>query len=272
MFGRQNYYRGKTVLITGGAAGLGRLMAERMAAQGARLVLWDINETALASAKQEVVGSAGPCATYVCDVSDASSVKQVAERVLAEVGPVDILINNAGVVSGKLLLELSERDIQRTFGVNTLALFWTTRAFLPGMLQRGKGHVVTIASAAGLVATVRQTDYAASKHAAVGFDEALRCELHYLGKTQILTTVVCPYYVATGMFDGAKASSPLLPVADPARVAEQIVGGISRGKRRMFLPPLVAGSYLGRVLSTSLFDASMRVLGISHSMDEFRGR
>ena len=272
MFGKQNYYRGKTVLITGGAAGLGRLMAQRMAAQGARLVLWDINEAALASAKSEVLGSAGVCATYVCDVSDPTSVQQQAARVIHEVGPVDILINNAGVVSGKLLLELSERDIQRTFGVNALALFWTTRAFLPGMLERGAGHVVTIASAAGVVATVRQTDYAASKHAAVGFDEALRCELHHLGHTQILTTVVCPYYVATGMFDGAKPSSPFLPVADPAHVADQIVDGIRRGRRRMFLPPLVAGSYLGRVLSTSLFDASMRMLGVSHSMDEFRGR
>jgi all-trans-retinol dehydrogenase (NAD+) len=271
MWTKPNYYRGKNVLITGAGAGLGRLMAERIAAQAGRVVLWDINEAALASAQRDLHNAGGACATYRCDVSSPDDVKQVAERVLAEHGPVDILINNAGVVSGKLLLELTEHDIQRTFGVNSLALFWTTRAFLPAMLERGSGHVVTIASAAGLVATVRQTDYAASKHAAVGFDEALRCELHHLGQTQILTTLVCPYYVATGMFDGAKASSPFLPVAEPERVAEQIVDGISRGRRRMFLPPFVAGSYLGRVLSTSLFDASMRVLGVSKSMDEFRG-
>lgn len=271
MWSKPNYYRGKTVLITGGAAGLGRLMAERIAAEGGRLVLWDVNEAALATTQRDLSKLGAVCATYRCDVSSADDVQQVAARVLAEHGTVDILINNAGVVSGKLLLELTEREIQRTFGVNSLALFWTTRAFLPGMMQRGSGHVVTIASAAGLVATVRQTDYAASKHAAVGFDEALRCELHYLGHSQILTTVVCPYYVATGMFDGAKAASPLLPVAEPERVAEQIVDGIRRGRRRMFLPPLVAGSYLGRVLSTSLFDASMRVLGVTKSMDEFRG-
>ena len=84
--------------------------------------------------------------------------------------------------------------------------------------------------------------------------------------------MVCPYYIATGMFEGARASSPLLPVADPDRTATQIVEGISRQRRRLFLPPLVAVSYLGRLMSTSLFDASMRLLGVSHSMDDFKGR
>lgn len=263
-----DYYRGKSVLITGAARGLGQLMAQRMAALGARVVLWDLDEAALGRVQAQLPGSAA----YACDVSDVGAVQSVAARVLAEQGPIDILINNAGIISGKLLLELTERDIQRTFGVNALALFWTTRAFLPGMIERGRGHVVTIASAAGLVATVRQTDYAASKHAAVGFDEALRCELRYLGHTQILTTVVCPYYVSTGMFDGAKASSPFLPVAEPEGIADQIVDGVARGKRRMFLPPFVAGSYLARVLNTSLFDASMRLLGVTRSMDDFRAR
>jgi all-trans-retinol dehydrogenase (NAD+) len=140
------------------------------------------------------------------------------------------------------------------------------------MMERGAGHVVTIASAAGLTATVRQSDYAASKHAAVGFDESLRCELRYLGYDDIRTTVVCPYYIATGMFEGAKPSSPLLPVASPERTASQIVDSIARGRRRLFLPPLLALSYLGRLLTTDLFDASMRTLGVPRSMDAFTGR
>jgi all-trans-retinol dehydrogenase (NAD+) len=266
------YYQGKRVLITGAASGLGRLMAERMGGLGAELVLWDVNEAALDGCLRVLVSQGVRATRYVCDVSKASAVEEVARRVLDELGPVDVLVNNAGVVSGRLLLELAPRDIERTFGVNTLALFWTTQAFLPAMIERGAGHIVTIASAAGLVATVRQTDYAASKHAALGFDEALRRELHYLGHSGIITTVVCPYYVATGMFDGAKASSPFLPVAAPERVADQIVAGVAALKRRMFLPPLVAGSYLARVFSTSLLDASMRMLGVSRSMDEFRGR
>src|SRR5207249_2932649 len=92
---------------------------------------------------------------------------------LRDVGPIDILVNNAGVVSGRTLLEARDDDILRTFDVNTLALFWTTRAFLPAMLERGTGHVVTIASAAGLVGTSRLVDYCASKHAAVGVDRSM---------------------------------------------------------------------------------------------------
>lgn len=271
MTSKNDYYRGKRVLITGGAAGLGQLMARLIAAQGGELVLWDVNETGLAATSADLNSAGHKCTTYVVDVSSAEKVKAAGERVLKELGPVDILINNAGVISGKFLLELSDRDILRTFGVNTLALFWTTRAFLPAMIERKRGHVVTIASAAGLVATVKQTDYAASKHAAVGFDESLRCELRHLGHQDILTTVVCPYYIATGMFDGAKASSPLLPVANPSRVAQQVVDAISKGRRRLFLPPVVAGAYLGRVLNTSLFDAAVRLLGVNRSMDDFKG-
>lgn len=271
MFEKSDYYRAKRVLITGGALGLGRHMARLIAVKGAELVLWDVNEAALSETKAELSIAGYKCTTYVVDVSKAEHVKRAAERVKSELGPVDILINNAGVISGKFLLDLTDRDIERTFGVNSLALFWTTRAFLPGMIARKTGHIVTIASAAGLVATVRQTDYAASKHAAVGFDEALRCELHYQGHADILTTVVCPYYIATGMFDGAKASSPLLPVADAQRTARQIVDGISRGQRRLFLPPAVAVSYVGRVLTTSLFDRAVRLLGVNRSMDNFRG-
>src|SRR5207247_8346795 len=137
-----------------------------------------------------------------------------------------ILINNAGVVSGKGLLEISEEAIQRTFDVNTLALFWTTRAFLPGMIARDRGHVVTIASAAGIVGTSRLVDYCASKHAAVGFNEALRLELKRQGN-KVVTTVVCPFYISTGMFEGVKTRFPLLlPILEPQKVADRIVDAI----------------------------------------------
>ena len=119
-----------------------------------------------------------------------------------EVGPVDVLVNNAGVISGQLLSELTDEAIERTLAVNTLALFWCTRAFLPAMVERRRGHVVTLASAAGLVGVVRQTDYSASKHAAVGFAESLRFELRRYAP-EVHTTLVCPFYINTGMFDGA---------------------------------------------------------------------
>ena len=85
-------------------------------------------------------------------------------------GLVDILINNAGIVSGQSLLEIEDEKIEATFGVNTLSLFWTAKAFLPAMVERNHGHIVTIASSAGLVGVSKLTDYCASKWAAVGFE------------------------------------------------------------------------------------------------------
>jgi all-trans-retinol dehydrogenase (NAD+) len=185
---------------------------------------------------------------------------------------VDVLINNAGVVSGSPLLEIPDEQIERTMAVNALSLFWTTKAFLPAMIEQQRGHVVTIASAAGLVGTARQTDYAASKHAAVGFDEALRCELRHLGHRRILTTVVCPFYISTGMFEGVKSGSFLLPILSPEDATDRIVAAIEKGRRRLFMPSTVPLTYLLRLFPTAVFDWWMRVLGVARSMDEFKGR
>lgn len=115
----------------------------------------------------------------------------------------DILINNAGIVSGKNMLQLSEGQIRRCLEVNTVALHWTVQRLLPSMLRKNKGHVVTIASLAGLVGTPGLMDYNASKFGAVGFNEALRAELTKV-KSQVRTTLICPSFIDTGMFTGVK--------------------------------------------------------------------
>ncbi|HEY2385439.1 MAG TPA: SDR family oxidoreductase [Candidatus Binatia bacterium] len=265
-------FRDSTVLLTGAASGLGLLMARQMGAEGARLVLWDVNAAGLDSARAELQRSGVQVATYTCDLSDRDAIAATAARTLAEQGPVDILVNNAGIVSGKTLLDASDADIERTFAVNSLALFWTTRAFLPGMLARNRGHIVTIASAAGIVGTAKLVDYCASKHAAVGFDEALRLELRR-ERRPIVTTVVCPFYVSTGMFTGVRTRfSWLLPILEPAYAVKRILHGIRQNQRRIIMPRLVALTYLGRLMPVAAFDALMEFLGVSRSMDEFRGR
>ena len=262
----------KSVLITGAASGIGRLMAIRAGAEGARLVLWDVNPQGLAATAAELEKQGRKVATYVCNLTDRRAIADAASRTLQETGPVDILINNAGVVSGKTLLEASENDIQRTFDVNVLALFWTTRAFLPAMLERGSGHIVTIASAAGIVGTSRLIDYCASKHAAVGFDEALRLELKREG-SKVLTTVVCPFYISTGMFEGVKTRFPLLlPILKPERVADRIIAAIRKNRRRVILPRFVYTTWIARLLPIPAFDAMMDFFGVNKSMDEFTGR
>lgn len=262
---------GSKVLITGAGSGIGRLIASKTADRGAHTILWDIDAAALETLAEDLRQYGQPCSVHVCDVSDREAVRATAERVLRESGSIDILVNNAGVVSGKPLLELSDDAIEKTFAINTLALFWTTRAFLPAMIGQEQGHIVTIASAAGIAGTARLTDYCASKHAAVGFDEALRAELRHLGHP-IRTTVVCPYYIATGMFEGVRSKSILLPILDPEPAAERIVRAIEKDRARLFMPWTVPFGYLFRLFPTSVFDAVMRWLGISHSMDRFTGR
>ena len=187
-------------------------------------------------------------------------------------GPVDILVNNAGVVSGRALLELSDEQIEQTFRVNTLALFWVTRAFLPAMIERACGHIVVVASAAGLIGSPRETDYAASKHAAVGFTESLRLELRRSGPT-LRTTTVCPFYIDTGMFAGVKTRFPrLLPILREDDVVEAIIDAVQFDKPMVQLPWMVRALPAMRLLPVSAFDRLAEFFGLTTSMDEFRGR
>ncbi len=265
-------FRDRNVLITGAASGIGRLLAERMAAGGGRLILWDIDEPGLDAAETAIVKSGGRCAVYRCDVSKRDDVYAGARQVLDSHGPVDILINNAGVVTGKLLLEASDDAIERSFAVNALAHFWIVRAFLPAMLERDSGHIVAVASAAGLVGAPRLTDYCASKFAAVGFDESLRLELRQL-ESAVKTTVVCPFFVKTGMFEGVKTRFPwLLPILTPEYVAGRIAQAIRRDRRRLILPRFAHVAPPLKALPPAAFDPLLKFFGVTQSMDEFRGR
>jgi all-trans-retinol dehydrogenase (NAD+) len=269
---RTSHFSGRNVLVTGAASGIGRLMAQYFAADGADLILWDRESDGLESLRSELASAERRVWSFVVDLTDREAIRATAQRCLDECGPVDVLVNNAGVVSGQTLLEISDEQIDRTFAVNTLALFWTARAFLPSMLKRNSGRIVTLASAAGLVGSGRLTDYCASKFAAVGFDESLRLELARVGSA-VRTTVVCPYYISTGMFAGVKTRfSWLLPIMTPEYAARRIVDAVRRGEARVIMPRFVYASFVARALPIRVFDALMAFFGISRSMDEFKGR
>jgi all-trans-retinol dehydrogenase (NAD+) len=207
-----------------------------------------------------------------CDVSDRAAVYRTAGQLEAELGPVDILINNAGVVSGSALLDTPDEKIINTFNVNTLALFWTARAFLPGMLKRDSGHLVTIASAAGIIGITGLVDYSASKFAAFGYHEALAMELRR-SRSAVKTTLVCPYYVDTGMFAGVKTRFPLiLPILKREAAARRIVGAVLKNKRLLIMPPVIYSVFLLRLLPGFIFDGVVNFLGVNHTMDDFTGR
>lgn len=260
---------GAHILITGGASGLGRRMALAAARRGGTLTLWDLSHTGLEAVAGEIERFGPRAETAVVDVSNRSAVYQAAERLST---PVDVLVNNAGVVSGQSLLEIPDEKIERSFAVNALSLFWTTRALLPGMIDRRRGHIVTIASAGGLIGVPRLTDYCATKWAAVGFDESLRMELRKRAPS-IRTTVACPFYIATGMFEGAKSRfSFLLPILDEETAAERILRAIESDKRKLLMPAMVRTIAWARLLPVSWFDAIADFMGINASMDEFVGR
>jgi all-trans-retinol dehydrogenase (NAD+) len=259
---------GSTVLITGGGSGLGRRMAMDASRRGARVVIWDVSADGGRNVRDEIRSAGGVAETQTVNVADKEAVQAAA----AAAGPVDVLINNAGVVTGKLLLAAADEDIERTFNVNVLALYWVTRAFLPGMAARGRGTVVTVASAAGLVGVARQTDYSASKFAAFGFSESLRAELR-AGRTGVSTLVVCPYYIDTGMFDGVRTRFPrLLPILEEEAVAARVLDAVESGRQKLVLPPLVNLVPAARLLPVGAFDRLMDTLGINRTMDRFTGR
>lgn len=263
---------GRNALITGGTSGIGRLMALKMASLGANVAVYGRSGERLEAITDEIRRDTGGVARgFVCDVSDRERVYEAAGEVDAALGPVDILVNNAGVVFGKRLLELADEEIEATMAANVLGLYWVTRSILPQMISGG--HIATIASVAGMVGVSKQTDYSASKHAARGFAESLRMELARDGRHEIKTTLVNPYFVDTGMFEGVKTPFPrLLPILKPEDVANRAVEAIARDKTELTMPPLARLLPALRILPTPLFDRVVERFGVNSSMEDFAGR
>jgi all-trans-retinol dehydrogenase (NAD+) len=243
-----------------------------------RIVLWDRNLDGSNETKRKI----GSAVEVLVDRVDVSSPRDVikASKNLKEV---DVLINNAGVVTGKYLLDMTDDEIQRTMSTNSLAHFWTTRAFLPYMLRRGdECAVVTVSSLMGQMSGCKLTDYCASKHAANGFHKALRLELRALCKSSVVhTMLVCPYVIDTGMFSGAFEGSGkpwfmrigLFPKLKSQFVAKTIIQNLESRSHLVVLPWYFR--YVPPVLHlfpASLMDWIEEFAGGRIGMNEFRGR
>jgi len=257
------------ILITGAGSGLGQLMSVEFAELGAKIVAFDINEDGLKKTKSLVEATGSKCFTYNVDISVKENIYNAAQRVKNEVGAVYMLINNAGIVGGKNFLEISDEQIERTMNVNAMSHIWAAKAFLPDMIERNHGHIVSIASLAGLVGVNKLTDYCASKFTAVGFEESLRLELFALGYDNVHSTIVCPWYINTGMFDGVKATLPLL---DPKWACERIVDAVLRNQMFLIIPRFFYFMiFLKSILPTWSGKCLVSILGADKSMDEFVG-
>jgi all-trans-retinol dehydrogenase (NAD+) len=262
----------KLILITGGASGIGRLMAFDFARRGGRIVVWDLNPRALEQLEEDAKAEGLAITGMICDVSGREEVYKTARTLTEKYGPVEILVNNAGVVSGKTIMETPDEKIIRSLNVNVFALFWTVKAFLPLMLERNSGHIVTIASAAGIIGVKGLADYSAGKFAAVGFDESLRMELNSR-KSKVRTTVVCPFFIDTGMFEGVRTRFPLLlPILKSGYAAKRIVKAVLKNKKRLIMPRFVWTVNLLRLFPPGVLDWAADFFGINKAMDEFKGR
>lgn len=228
---------GEIVLITGSGSGIGRLTALEFAKLQSILVLWDINKDGIEETAEDCRKLGAKAFTYVVDCSKRSEIYAAAEKVKTNIGDVDILINNAGVVFGLEFLELQDHQIEKTFEVNILAHFWTTKSFLPAMMKKNRGHIATVASVCGHLGLTYMVDYCSSKFGAVGFHECMTVELAGLGKDGIKTSCLCPVFVNTGFVQSP--STRLWPVLTPEYVAKCFVDGILTNKKMIIVPSSV---------------------------------
>src|SRR5919198_384295 len=188
---------GKVAVITGGASGIGKGTALAMARRGTNVVIADVNDRRLEETHAELATLGGRVLTVHCDVSKEADMQRLAQVALIEMGHVDILMNNAGVVLRGALEEIAIADWEWSFGVNVLGVIHGIRVFLPHMIARGSGYIINTASIAGLVAlTGEGAPYIASKFAVVGLSEALAL---YARPKGIGVSVLCPGGVETNL-------------------------------------------------------------------------
>jgi short-subunit dehydrogenase len=262
----------KRVLVTGGASGIGRAIAERVAAEGAELLLVDVNPGALEDAAAALARSGARVRTYVLDVTDTSRMVGLHEQIERDGGPIDVLVNNAGLVFGGAFLEVPLEQHLTTYRVNTIGLVAMTYAFLPDLIGGPDGHLVNIASASAFIGLPFAATYASSKWAVLGFSESLALELELRGHHHVHVTAVCPSYVSTGLLAGARAPRTTRKLT-PERVAELTVRAVLANRPVVRTPWLVRVTpALKGIVPFRVFYRLAALLGVTTSMARWRGR
>lgn len=264
--------KNRNVLVTGGASGLGKLLGTRCLEKGARnLVIWDINEDILYKTAAELQAQGYAIHPYLVDVTDTDAVEAAAADVIEKLGTIDILFNNAGIVVGKDFEDHTAKDIDLTMQINVTACMHVTRVFLPEMIRRERGHIINIASAAGLIPNPKMSVYVASKWAVIGWSESIRIELEKAYHNMHVTTVM-PGYIDTGMFEGVEPPM-LMPMLKPKDIVNKIIKAVRYNDVFVQEPWIVKLTPMLRgILPPRLFDfIAGDVLKVYDSMNKFVG-
>jgi NAD(P)-dependent dehydrogenase (short-subunit alcohol dehydrogenase family) len=186
----------KVAVVTGAASGIGRALASRFAAEGAKVVLADVEVEALEKAAAEIEGTGAEVLAVPTDVSDRAAVEGLRDAAVERFGAVHVVCNNAGVASGGTLWTATDEDWDWVVGVNLMGVVHGVQAFTPLMIEQGEGHIVNTASVAGMIAPPFMGIYNATKHAVVALSESLHGELALLAPG-VGVSVLCPGWVNT---------------------------------------------------------------------------
>lgn len=247
-------WKGAVAMVTGASSGIGRAVAKAAAHRGARIGLVARHEPALSLVLDEI-GGQGTVA--VADVASRQQAEGAVAQVEAALGPIDIVVANAGVGLYGAFVDSDPEDFERLLGVNVLGTLYVLRAALPSMVERRRGHVVVVASVAGRMAAPFEAVYSATKFAQVGLAEALAVELSAFG---IGVSVVNPGVVDTGFFEarghGYDRTFPKL--ISPEKVAQTVIEAVDRDHRETFVPGWLRSAMVVRQVVPPLYGSGTR--------------
>jgi short-subunit dehydrogenase len=237
-------------VVTGASSGIGRLLALRMAREGARVVLVARRKSELETTAEEIRSAGGEAAVCACDVGDRERAVDCATGIVDEHGAVDVLVNNAGFGHHCAFLDLSLDEMEALVQTNLMGALYFTSTLLPGMVERGTGWLVFMASVAGKIAPADETVYAATKHAMVGLAAALSLEVEDRG-IHVLT--VCPGAIRTPFFDDeALRRLPAVAkrqMAEPEGLVDAVMTALATGRRELTYPGWIASGYIAQALA-----------------------
>jgi NAD(P)-dependent dehydrogenase (short-subunit alcohol dehydrogenase family) len=224
--------QGKVAVITGGASGIGKAVAEAAVTEGMRVVIADIEEGALKAAADDLATGGAEVLAVVTDVADAGSVRELRDRSLDRFGAVHLVHNNAGVGLGGPIWQIPEEDWRWILGVNLWGVVYGISTFVPLLIEQGEGHVVNTASIAGLTTAPFLGPYNATKQAVVAMSETLYKDLQAAGVTGVGVSVLCPGFVQTRIAESDRnrpAWAPEREVEGAAVMREAIQGLVDAG-------------------------------------------
>jgi 3-oxoacyl-[acyl-carrier protein] reductase len=240
---------GAVVAITGASRGIGRAVAHAAAAKGAKVGLIARSAADLHKVL-ESIGTTG--ATAAADVADRASVESALETLTAALGPIDVLVNNAGIGKYAPVLDTDVEDFERLMRVNYFGAVYATKAVLPGMVARRRGHIVNVSSIVGRIGTPFEAAYSASKFALTGLSEALAVEVEPFN---IGVSMVSPGPVATDFFDtrGVPYARSFPKPVSPEKVANAVVAAVERNRREQLIPAWFRQAIIFKTLVPPLF-------------------